>query len=249
MIGDIEVSFGESIKKLREEMSISQRELASELFISYQLVSKWERGICDPTLDMIMFIVNKYDLPLNYFIDKENFTDKKESIMNALVETMMVSSDQMPTFLEISQISGVSQRELSAYFQTPEALMYRFIVMVDQNIQREIKWQIANSDKSIMNIFLYDMTPLLFKRRVELHLLYTRPYINGLWFKFITKKYKQILLHHHHTHIETDLDMDYLIGCLTSFITVWMSQDNPEPLVIFQNRVKKIMSRNMFEDL
>lgn len=39
------IFIGENIKKLRKEKNITQEELAIFLGVSYQSVSKWERGV------------------------------------------------------------------------------------------------------------------------------------------------------------------------------------------------------------
>lgn len=46
--------FGERLRKLRTENQISQEELAAKLGVSAQAVSKWERGISNPDLSIIV---------------------------------------------------------------------------------------------------------------------------------------------------------------------------------------------------
>lgn len=46
--------FAEQLKKLRQEKNISQEDLAQELFISRQAISKWENGAVTPDLENLV---------------------------------------------------------------------------------------------------------------------------------------------------------------------------------------------------
>jgi len=59
--------FGKLIFKLRNEKGISQKELATLLNKSFQSISKWERGISIPDLDMILKICEVFDTSLGVF--------------------------------------------------------------------------------------------------------------------------------------------------------------------------------------
>ena len=48
------ILFAEQLKKLRQEKNISQDELAQELFISRQAISKWENGDATPDLENLV---------------------------------------------------------------------------------------------------------------------------------------------------------------------------------------------------
>lgn len=48
------ILFAEQLKKLRQEKNISQEELAQELFISRQAISKWENGDATPDLENLV---------------------------------------------------------------------------------------------------------------------------------------------------------------------------------------------------
>lgn len=85
------------------------------------------------------------------------------------------------------------------------------------------------------------MAPMLYERRRVLNLLYARPYIKNIWIKFITTKYTQLLSSHQNVSRENSLDLEYLIGTLTTFISVWLRQPKPETLSAFQNRIIKLL--------
>ncbi|MCI7346120.1 MAG: helix-turn-helix transcriptional regulator [Eubacteriales bacterium] len=50
---DVAFTIGCNIRKYRTDASLSQSQLASELCVSPQAVSKWERGLCCPDVYLL----------------------------------------------------------------------------------------------------------------------------------------------------------------------------------------------------
>ena len=48
------MTIGEKIKDLRKKNNITQKQLAEQLFITYQAVSKWECGVSTPDISLIV---------------------------------------------------------------------------------------------------------------------------------------------------------------------------------------------------
>lgn len=71
--------FGERMKKLREEKSISQFDLAKALYISQSSVSEYESGNQQPSLEMLAQIADYFDVNTDYLLGR---TDIKISIDN-----------------------------------------------------------------------------------------------------------------------------------------------------------------------
>ena len=46
-------NFGRYIKEKRKEAGLSQKELATQLFVSESAVSKWERGLSYPDMTLV----------------------------------------------------------------------------------------------------------------------------------------------------------------------------------------------------
>lgn len=231
---------GDRIKLLRKSNDITQDELAKKLFVSYQLISKWERNISEPTVQMLFTIINSYSLPLDFFM--ENSTDKqakdeKNTILSAFVESMYQSIDTFPTFTKISRVANIPKINIEKHFANEDELVYTFINSVDNNIRINLTSQMK-LHKNIIDIFINDMAPLLYDKRFELHLLYGRNYIKNIWILFIKNKYKNMIQTYYNAHSINNLDSEYLVDILTAFISVWMSQPNPEPLEDFQFRIK-----------
>ena len=67
-------NFSDNIKKIRKEHNLSQEQLAEELGVSRQAISKWESGAAYPEMDKIISICKKY----NCNIDDLLHSDIKE---------------------------------------------------------------------------------------------------------------------------------------------------------------------------
>lgn len=78
--------FAEQLKKFRQEKNISQEELAKQLFISRQAISKWENGDATPDLGNLVKLAEIFDVSLDCLVlgkdDNENPVDKSEFLYN-----------------------------------------------------------------------------------------------------------------------------------------------------------------------
>ncbi len=48
------MSYGERISKLRQSKNITQKELASKLYVTDKTISSWESNRTEPSLEMII---------------------------------------------------------------------------------------------------------------------------------------------------------------------------------------------------
>lgn len=59
---------GENIKRMRRERNLTQEEMAAHLGISFQSVSKWERGDGYPDITMLPSLANYFDVSIDELI-------------------------------------------------------------------------------------------------------------------------------------------------------------------------------------
>lgn len=57
--------FSENLKKIRKEQGLSQEELADQLGVSRQAISKWESGQAYPEMDKIIALCNKFNVNID----------------------------------------------------------------------------------------------------------------------------------------------------------------------------------------
>lgn len=58
---------GEKIKNKRKELNLTQEYLAKELNISRQAVSKWEKGLSEPSMDNLLKLSEIFGVDIDYF--------------------------------------------------------------------------------------------------------------------------------------------------------------------------------------
>lgn len=63
--------FSENLKKIREEHHLSQEQLAEELGVSRQAISKWESAVAYPEMDKIIALCNKFNLNIDDLLHKD----------------------------------------------------------------------------------------------------------------------------------------------------------------------------------
>ena len=77
----------ENIKNLRTSKGLSQQELATQLNIVRQTLSKWENGLSVPDADMLIRLSNTFEVPVSSLLGEtisEKETDTIQSLANKL---------------------------------------------------------------------------------------------------------------------------------------------------------------------
>lgn len=73
------MEYGEKIANLRKKKGMTQAELGAELNVTYQAVSKWERGESHPDFDTMSRIGKLFDVPISYFEEDGEEQEEEES--------------------------------------------------------------------------------------------------------------------------------------------------------------------------
>lgn len=63
--------FSENLKRIRKENNLSQEQLADELGVSRQAISKWESSQAYPEMDKIIALCNKFHLNIDDLLNKD----------------------------------------------------------------------------------------------------------------------------------------------------------------------------------
>ena len=71
---------GEKIKNKRKELNLTQEYLAKELNISRQAVSKWEKGLSEPSMDNLVKLSGIFGVDINYFKKDKKDEDEKSLV-------------------------------------------------------------------------------------------------------------------------------------------------------------------------
>lgn len=71
--------FNRQLVKLRRQQNLSQEQLAHELFVSRQSISKWEQGETTPDLDTVVKLANLLQVDLNELVGGQTTEKSTES--------------------------------------------------------------------------------------------------------------------------------------------------------------------------
>ena len=79
------LSLGENIKRKRIERKLTQEEVATHLGVSFQSVSKWERGEGYPDIELLPSLANYFDVSVDELLGMSNSekTERYENIKDS----------------------------------------------------------------------------------------------------------------------------------------------------------------------
>ena len=88
---------GKRIKQLRQEMNLSQEQLAEKLNVSQNMIAKIECGLRRPSVDFLIELAEFFETSIHYIVlgTSKEATDKKRQI-----EEVIEQIDQMMELLQ-----------------------------------------------------------------------------------------------------------------------------------------------------
>ena len=78
--------FDENLKKIRKDKGYTQEILAEKLNVVRQTVSKWEKGLSLPDVDMLSKIANVLETDVNILLDGQITTTDQSEIVKQLAK-------------------------------------------------------------------------------------------------------------------------------------------------------------------
>ena len=82
------MNIGQKIKELRQENNLTQEELAEQLGVSPQAISRWENSTTYPDITLLPIIANMFDVTIDYLLDMDSYKMKEE--IDKILEQSMV---------------------------------------------------------------------------------------------------------------------------------------------------------------
>ena len=71
------MTFGEKLKKLRNDNGLTQEQLADKIFVTRTAISKWETDKGFPSIDSLKAISNLFNIKIDDLISDEDIENKK----------------------------------------------------------------------------------------------------------------------------------------------------------------------------
>lgn len=122
-------SIGRNIRKHRERLKITQLELSQKLFVSFQAVSAWERGLALPDLENATKLANFFNVKLdallqdtesNYFVGIDGGGTKTEMVLfekEGFIKNRVVVEGSNPNDYGIEKSLNVLKNGLDMLFE------------------------------------------------------------------------------------------------------------------------------------
>ena len=76
------MTFGEKLLKLRKSKRISQEQLACQIGVSRQAISKWETGMAIPDTENVLRIGQVFNVPTEYLLNDDIENEQDIPIVN-----------------------------------------------------------------------------------------------------------------------------------------------------------------------
>ena len=97
------MGFKEQLTKLRKRNNITQSNLASLLNVKQYVISSWETGRSEPSIEQISKLSDIFNISIDYLLDKDIIFPENEQTFNNVLENIKL--DAQDDFIkEISEI-------------------------------------------------------------------------------------------------------------------------------------------------
>ncbi len=104
---------GKLIKKIRINNNLTQKDFAEKYGVSYQAVSKWERGINMPDISLLKEISNDFNINISELLDGKLNTNKLMNNNNKILITIIISITLLLIIGIIYHLQSISKQDFS----------------------------------------------------------------------------------------------------------------------------------------
>ena len=99
--------FSENLKKIRKDHNLSQEQLADEIGVSRQAISKWESAVAYPEMDKILSLCDKFNLNIDDLLHKDikelkGEEESKKKVNKAIDDFLKFITDTIDLFSSMS---------------------------------------------------------------------------------------------------------------------------------------------------
>jgi len=78
------MTLGQKIKKLRSEKGFTQKDLADQIHVAFQTISKWENDENEPDLATIRQMAKLFDCSIEYLVNEDAEQSKNEEVIDTI---------------------------------------------------------------------------------------------------------------------------------------------------------------------
>lgn len=110
------MNYGERINKLRQTKNITQKELASKLYVTDKTISSWEANRTEPSLDMIIKLSEILECSASYLLYGDNPKDNIE--MEIKIRLTEEEFDNLNDIMNKKGILLLESNQQDTYYQS-----------------------------------------------------------------------------------------------------------------------------------
>ena len=129
---------GQKLQKLRAQADMTQEQLAERLFVSRELISKWELGQRRPDIRMLREIADLFSVDINELMDTEVFS---KELFSCLPSEPQISAEKFRKVLS-RFIDTLSERDrvvfIRRYYYLEDAAAIGELFGIKENYVRSI---------------------------------------------------------------------------------------------------------------
>ena len=124
------MTIGEKIAELRTDGGMSQQTLADMLFVSRDLVSKWENDTRRPCFAMIEKIAHIYNVPVETIVEKDKLVF--DELTNCIPRDAIFSEDELRYYFqksiaEISTEYGIGENHVTSMLSKTRKKLKKYL--------------------------------------------------------------------------------------------------------------------------
>lgn len=168
----MKLSLPANISRLRKEHSMTQEQLAEALGVTFASVSKWERGVATPELNLIAEMADLFEVSIDALIGYEFRNNDKQSVIDRLKQYFHDrSNDDVYTDIEkalnrypncfdivyysarIYRVRGLCQKKFE-YSRKALSLYRHACMLIEQNTDPEISEISIRNDMADIHLTL-----------------------------------------------------------------------------------------------
>lgn len=87
------MSFSEQLTKLRKRNNMTQIELANKLNVKQYVISSWETGRSEPSINQLCKLGDIFEISTDYLLDKPVVIANNESDFKKVIENVKMDAD------------------------------------------------------------------------------------------------------------------------------------------------------------
>ena len=159
-------SFGKRFSDLRKQKGLTQEDIAVELNVSAQAVSKWENDISFPDITLLLEISELLGVTVDELLGKEGqvspivYQDKEKNINNMLLRIVILSKqgDKVKVNLPLQLIkigleTGLSMPQIKGNKSLQDIDFKQILELVEQGVMGKLV-EIESAEGDIVEIFV-----------------------------------------------------------------------------------------------